>query len=77
MRSIFYELAAFAFVFGIAITAAWFVGGAIERAEHRRELARTERCLSMKPICMPGQHPICMCSSDYSFDCAWICASAR
>lgn len=31
-------------------------------------------CIGIKPICMPGQRPICLCESSYSFNCAWVCA---
>ena len=33
------------------------------------------RCIDVKPICDPGKHPICICESDISLDCHWICAS--
>lgn len=33
------------------------------------------RCIGVKPLCMPGQTPICLCESSYSMNCAWICAS--
>jgi len=33
------------------------------------------RCIEVKPICDPGKHPICICESDISLDCHWICAS--
>lgn len=32
------------------------------------------RCIGVKPICMPGQHPVCICESDYSYNCSWVCA---
>jgi hypothetical protein len=31
------------------------------------------RCIGIKPICMPGQVPICICESAYSFNCIWMC----
>jgi hypothetical protein len=33
------------------------------------------RCIDVKPICEPGKHPICICESDISLNCKWICAS--
>lgn len=33
------------------------------------------RCIDVKPICEPGKHPICICESDISLNCHWICAS--
>ena len=33
------------------------------------------RCIDVKPICEPGKHPICICESDISLKCKWICAS--
>ncbi len=33
------------------------------------------RCIEVKPICEPGKHPICICESDISLNCRWICAS--
>ena len=33
------------------------------------------RCIDVKPICEPGKHPICICESDISLNCTWICAS--
>ncbi len=33
------------------------------------------RCIDVKPICDPGKHAICICESDISLDCHWICAS--
>ena len=33
------------------------------------------RCIDVKPICEPGKHPICLCESDISLNCKWICAS--
>jgi hypothetical protein len=36
--------------------------------------ADESRCMSVKPICPPGKHPMCICESDYSYKCMWICA---
>ena len=36
---------------------------------------QTSRCIMVKPVCMPGTHPICICESDYSLNCSWVCAS--
>ncbi len=33
------------------------------------------RCMGIAPICAPATHPICICQSDYSFNCRWECAS--
>jgi hypothetical protein len=33
------------------------------------------RCIGVEPICPPGKHAICICESDYSFKCQWVCAS--
>lgn len=33
------------------------------------------RCISVPPICRPGTEPLCICESDYSFRCQWICTS--
>lgn len=32
------------------------------------------KCVSVQPICPPGTHPMCVCESDYSYNCQWICA---
>jgi len=34
---------------------------------------QSTRCMSIEPICRPGQHPLCVCQSDYSSRCIWIC----
>ena len=33
------------------------------------------RCIDVKPVGGPGKHPICICESDISLNCKWICAS--
>ena len=33
------------------------------------------RCLGIQPICPPGKHPLCLCESDLSFNCSWVCTS--
>jgi hypothetical protein len=33
------------------------------------------RCIDVKPVCPPGTEPICLCESDISLNCKWICAS--
>ena len=38
-------------------------------------LPLVSRCLSIEPICRPGTHPICICDSDISLNCSWICGS--
>ena len=35
----------------------------------------SDRCISVEPICPPGKHAICLCESDISLRCAWVCAS--
>lgn len=32
------------------------------------------RCISVAPICAPGTHPVCICESDISLSCSWLCA---
>lgn len=39
-------------------------------------VAHAGRCLGVEPICRPGTYPICVCESDISLRCSWICASA-
>jgi len=36
---------------------------------------QASRCIDVQPICPPGKHPICLCESDLSFKCGWVCAS--
>ncbi len=39
-------------------------------------LADARRCaIQVPPICEPGRRPICICESDISLNCSWICAS--
>jgi hypothetical protein len=39
-------------------------------------LADPSRCsIHVPPICQPGRRPICLCESDISLNCSWICAS--
>ncbi len=39
-------------------------------------LADPNRCaIHVPPICQPGRRPICLCESDISLNCSWICAS--
>jgi hypothetical protein len=33
------------------------------------------RCIAVPPICKPGTHAMCICESDISMNCKWICAS--
>lgn len=33
------------------------------------------RCIAVQPICPPGKHAICICKSDISMKCEWVCAS--
>jgi len=33
------------------------------------------RCIEVIPVCPPGTHPMCICESDISLDCHYICAS--
>lgn len=35
------------------------------------------RCLGYPPFCPAGQAPLCVCESDYSYNCIWMCASTR
>ena len=32
-------------------------------------------CWGIEPICPPGRSPICLCESDYSLRCEWVCGS--
>lgn len=34
------------------------------------------RCISVPPICAPGTRAMCICESDISMNCKWICASS-
>lgn len=34
-------------------------------------------CYQLRPICAPGAHPICLCESDISLTCGWLCGSLR
>ncbi len=39
-------------------------------------MADPSRCaIHVPPICQPGRRPICLCESDISLNCSWICAS--
>jgi hypothetical protein len=53
----------------IIILAAFLALGARSEAE-----PLSTRCIGVRPICMPGQVPMCLCESSYSMNCAWICA---
>jgi hypothetical protein len=33
------------------------------------------RCIEVVPVCPPGTHPMCICESDLSYECHYICAS--
>jgi hypothetical protein len=33
------------------------------------------RCIQIPPICPPGSYPMCICESDISMKCWYICAS--
>ena len=33
------------------------------------------RCIDVRPVCPPGTEPICLCESDISLNCKWVCAS--
>lgn len=52
----------------ISAVAAGGVVFAVERACARA------RCMGIKPICPAGKHATCICESDYSLRCSWICA---
>jgi hypothetical protein len=54
-------------------TAAAFIGSTT--ASTPAPTPTGSRCIDVKPICDPGKHPICICESDISLDCHWICAS--
>jgi hypothetical protein len=28
-------------------------------------------CVTVRPICGPGQHPVCVCPTSYN--CGWMC----
>ena len=32
-------------------------------------------CWGIQPICPPGRSPICLCESDWSLRCEWVCGS--
>lgn len=34
-------------------------------------------CFQVRPICAPAAHPICICESDVSVTCGWVCGSLR
>lgn len=53
------------------------VSGAAQEPAPRATEEPASRCMGIRPLCPPGQHPLCICESDYSYNCAWICASAR
>lgn len=35
------------------------------------------RCMAFPPFCPYGQHPICVCQDQYSYQCVWMCGSTR
>ena len=35
------------------------------------------RCIGLKPLCPIGTRPICICESNISLNCAWLCGSLR
>lgn len=37
--------------------------------------AIASKCVGVKPICSPGNVPICICESPYSYNCVWICVA--
>jgi hypothetical protein len=37
----------------------------------------SSKCMSYPPFCPYGQAPLCVCESDYSYSCIWMCASTR
>lgn len=41
------------------------------------EPQQSSRCMALPPLCSYGQRPLCVCENDYSFNCMWMCASAR
>lgn len=38
---------------------------------------QSTRCIMAPPVCLGGQQPICVCQSEYSLNCMWMCGSAR
>jgi hypothetical protein len=51
--------------------------GLASRTEAAPEPQQSSRCISVPPICAPGQAPVCFCESQYSYNCMWICGSTR
>lgn len=54
---------------GLALTA--FIGTDARASAPPLEYGH---CMSIAPICAPGAHPTCICESDISMSCTWICA---
>ena len=54
-------------VFGVVGTLGFYLG--------RAPKAYASRCIQVEPICPPGKHAICLCESDISMKCSWVCAS--
>ena len=56
----------------IAVAALMFaVGFGSAKASPMRPVPQARGCYGLKPLCPPGQHPVCVCSS-YT-DCEWAC----
>lgn len=57
----------------VVAAAAVFAGGALGSIP--APVPTGSRCIDVKPVCDPGKHAICICESDISLECHWICAS--
>jgi len=60
----------------IVIAAAALICAAVSLFQSQPSCA-SGRCMSVQPICNPGQRAICVCESDISLKCNWICGSTR
>lgn len=61
----------------ISIIAITFAILAIGQTSEAAEPQQSSRCMALPPLCSYGQRPLCVCENDYSFNCMWMCASAR
>lgn len=46
-------------------------------SEAKPEPQQSSRCMAFPPFCPYGQHPICVCQDQYSYQCVWMCGSTR
>lgn len=58
----------------LAILALYSIGPTTDPTPQSDPGPTYARCMSIPPICGPGTHPTCICESDISLSCTWLCA---